>query len=159
MLPSAYTLLERRFIDAIEKVGLDNVVEVREWRRGTVGQPGGWTYHAKGLWITFPKNSEKGANGKDTAITDVQGEDEHGPSVTLVGSSNYTKRSYTLDLEANAMIVTRNPGLRKRLKEEEQWLGQYARPVGKDEFSRTERRVGLHVRVAMWLVTLLGGAL
>jgi CDP-diacylglycerol--glycerol-3-phosphate 3-phosphatidyltransferase len=31
--------------------------------------------------------------------------------------------------------------------------------VGIDEFVKTERRVGIHVRVAMWIVGLVGGAL
>lgn len=139
MLPAAYTLLSRRFLDAVSREGLSKQISVKEWRRGTVNTPGGWTYHAKGIWITLP------------------GEDN--PSISLVGSSNYTKRSYSLDLEANTLIVTRNPDLQKRLGEEEKWLQEYATPMSQDDYARTERRVGLHVRIAMWIVTLVGGAL
>jgi CDP-diacylglycerol--glycerol-3-phosphate 3-phosphatidyltransferase len=64
-----------------------------------------------------------------------------------------------LDLEANALIVTRDVGLMKRLKEEEEWLQEYATKVDQGTFEKTERRVGLHVRIAMWIVTLVGGAL
>ncbi len=78
---------------------------------------------------------------------------------TLVGSSNYTRRSYSLDLEANAMIVTRNEGLRRRLAEEQQWLQDYATVVTRDDFARADRRVGFKVRIAMWIVKLVGGAL
>jgi CDP-diacylglycerol--glycerol-3-phosphate 3-phosphatidyltransferase len=139
MLPAAYSLLSRRFLDAVSSKGLGSQVTLKEWRRGTINEPDGWTYHAKGLWVTLPN--------------------ETAPSISLVGSSNYTKRSYSLDLEANALIVTRDKDLMKRLGNEEQWLQDYAKPVDRDEFARTERRVGLHVRVAMWLVTVLGGAL
>jgi CDP-diacylglycerol--glycerol-3-phosphate 3-phosphatidyltransferase len=139
MLPAAYSLLSRRFLDAVSSKGLSSQITLKEWRRGTVDEPGGWTYHAKGLWVTMPNETT--------------------PSISLVGSSNYTKRSYSLDLEANALIVTRDKDLMKRLGDEEQWLQEYAKPVDKDEFARTERRVGLHVRIAMWLVTVLGGAL
>jgi CDP-diacylglycerol--glycerol-3-phosphate 3-phosphatidyltransferase len=139
MLPAAYTLLGRRFLSSVQKAGLSQQITLKEWKRGTVNTPGGWSYHAKGIWVTL-----KG---------------EPGPSVTLVGSSNYTKRSYSLDLEANALIVTRDVGLMRRLKEEEEWLQQYATKVDQGTFEKTERRVGLHVRMAMWIVTLVGGAL
>lgn len=139
MLPAAYTLLSRRFLDAVAKEKLDKQITVKEWRKGTVNTPGGWTYHAKGIWVTLP------------------GEDN--PSVSLVGSSNYTKRSYSLDLEANTLIVTRNKDLQRRLGEEERCLQQYATPMTRDDYAKTERRVGLQVRLAMWIVTLVGGAL
>lgn len=139
MLPAAYTHLSRRFLDAVSNTGLSQQIALKEWRKGTVNEPGGWTYHAKGIWITLPG--------------------EQKPSISLVGSSNYTKRSYSLDLEANTLIVTRNPGLMKRLGDEEQWLQEYAKVVTEGDFTKTERRVGLHVRLAMWIVTLVGGAL
>lgn len=139
MLPAAYTLLARRFLDAVRRKGLDAQIELKEWRRGTVNQPGGWTYHAKGLWVTLPG--------------------EVAPSVTLVGSSNYTKRSYSLDIEANVMVVTGDEGLKKRMGDEEHWLQEWAGRVGKEEFERPERKVGVGVRLAMWVVAILGGAL
>ncbi|OCK81764.1 CDP-diacylglycerol-glycerol-3-phosphate 3-phosphatidyltransferas-like protein [Lepidopterella palustris CBS 459.81] len=139
MLPSAYTLLARHFLNAVRYANLASSIQLKEWRRGTVGEEGGWSYHAKGLWVTLP------------------GEDK--PSVTLVGSSNYTKRSYELDIEANVVIVTRDEGLKKRLGEEEAWLQEYAGVVGIEEFQKPERRVGVGVRLAMWAVKVLGGAL
>jgi CDP-diacylglycerol---glycerol-3-phosphate 3-phosphatidyltransferase len=154
MLPDAYTLMARRFVaaasTAISRGGAQDV-QLREWRRGTVGEPNGWTYHAKGLWVTLPSTASN-------ASSDVSNE-EPGPSLTIVGSSNYTKRSYSLDLEANVAVVTRDPDLQQRLRQEEQWLGEYAKPVAAEEFERIERRVGLHVRLAMLIVKVLGGAL
>lgn len=139
MLPAAYSLLGRRFLDAVSKSGLSDQIAVKEWRKGTVNTPGGWTYHAKGIWVTLPK--------------------EQNPSISLIGSSNYTKRSYSLDLEANTLIVTRSSDLQRRLGEEEKWLQEYATRMTHDDYAKTERRVGLHVRLAMWIVTLVGGAL
>jgi len=139
LLPDAYTLLARRFIRAVHQHKLDGSVSLREWRKGTVGEPDGWTYHAKGLWVTLPGSQD--------------------PSISMIGSSNYTKRSYSLDLEANALIVTENEELKKRLGEEQRWLQEHATVATRDDFAKPDRRVGLKVRTAMMIVQLLGGAL
>jgi CDP-diacylglycerol--glycerol-3-phosphate 3-phosphatidyltransferase len=112
---------------------------LKEWQKGTVGEPEGWTYHAKGLWVTLPN--------------------ERYPSMSIIGSSNYTKRSYSHDLEAGALIVTTNEDLKKRLGAEQTWLQDFAKPVTLDDFATNERRVGLQVRIAMGIVSLVGGAL
>lgn len=104
-----------------------------------MGEKDGWTYHAKGLWVSL--------------------EGEREPSISVVGSSNYTKRSYGLDLEVGTVIVTSDEGLKARLGEERDGLGVYAEKVGMDDFVKVERRVGIRVRVAMWIVQLVGGAL
>lgn len=139
LLPDAYTLLARRFVRAVHEHKLDASTVLREWRKGTVGEPGGWTYHAKGLWITLPESKD--------------------PSITVIGSSNYTKRSYSLDLEANALIVTENQELKRQLSQEQQWLQEHTSIVTRDDFAKADRRVGLKVRVAMAIVKLMGGAL
>jgi CDP-diacylglycerol--glycerol-3-phosphate 3-phosphatidyltransferase len=139
LLPAAYTLLSRRFLERVEKQNRSNDIVLKEWRRGTVGVGEGWTYHAKGLWVSLGG--------------------EEGASVSVVGSSNYTKRSYSLDLEVGAVIVTTDEGLKARLGEERDNLGEFTQEVGMDEFIRVERRVGIRVRVAMWIVGLVGGAL
>ena len=139
MLPPAYTYLARTFLEAVSRKGCSDQITVKEWRKGTVNQPGGWTYHAKGIWVTLPR--------------------EENPSICLIGSSNYTSRSYSLDIEANTLIVTRNRDLQRRLGEEEKWLQEHASPMTRDDYAKTERRVGLHVRIAMWIVKAVGGAL
>jgi CDP-diacylglycerol--glycerol-3-phosphate 3-phosphatidyltransferase len=144
------TLLSRRFLERVENSYnhpknsssahfTDDGIMLKEWRRGTVGEPGGWTYHAKGLWIS------------------LNGEKE--PTISIVGSSNYTKRSYSLDLETGVGIVTTDEGLKKQLREERDGLQDYATRVGMDDFISTERRVTWMVRVAMWIVGVVGGAL
>ncbi|EFY87114.1 CDP-diacylglycerol--glycerol-3-phosphate 3-phosphatidyltransferase [Metarhizium acridum] len=139
LLPDAYVLLARRFLDHISQSRRDKDIVLKEWRLGTVGHPGGWTYHAKGLWVTMP--------GETT------------PSMSIIGSSNYTKRSYSHDLEVGALIVTRDEALKRQLGDEQSWLQEHSRRVTRDDFAKNERRVGLQVRIAMWIVSLVGGAL
>ncbi|CAI7661543.1 unnamed protein product [Penicillium glandicola] len=138
MLPAAYTHLAARFLDRVADAHATDSVQLKEWRKGTVGTPGGWTYHAKGLWITLPR-------------------EEH-PSLTFVGSSNYTKRSYSLDLECGAVVVTNDPDLKQKLGEETERLQKDASPVSRDDLMRTERRVAWNVRLSMWIVEKVGGA-
>lgn len=139
MLPDAYTYLAGRFLRRAHEMKRDDDITLKEWRKGAVNEPGGWTYHAKGLWVTLPGDSD--------------------PSMTIVGSSNYTKRSYSHDLEAGALIVTRDEDLRRRLGDEQRWLQDHAAPVTRDDFATNERRVSLKVRMAMFIVSLVGGAL
>ena len=145
LLPGAYTLLARGFLRRVRRGAARRRVGLREWRRGTVGEADGWTYHAKGLWITLG-----GASG---------GDGDGGPSVTVVGSSNYTTRSNSLDTEVGAVLVTREAGLRGRLRAEEEYLLRYSEEVGEGDLRGGERRVGLKTRVAMWIVKLVGGSL
>lgn len=138
MLPAAYTHLSARFLDRVARAQATNSIQLKEWRKGTVGTPGGWTYHAKGLWVTLPG-------------------EEH-PSLTFVGSSNYTKRSYSLDLEVGALVVTNDQDLKRKLGEETERLQKDASTVSRDDLRRTERRVGWNVRLSMWIVEKVGGA-
>ena len=157
MLPPAYTLLSRRFLKQARKQ-VDSTVELREWRLGTVGRPHGWTYHAKGLWLTY--GSSKGKDSAPELASPIEKlESSEGPSVTVVGSSNYTVRSYSLDTEAGAVIVTTDKGLKARLLAEEENLLRYSKAVTEKDLEGGERRVGLHVRIAMWIVTAVGGSL
>lgn len=147
LLPAAYTHLSLVFLRAAR----DANVQLREWKRGIVGQPGGWTYHAKGLWLTL--SSSQGSPFSSSSSTN------HHPSITSIGSSNYTTRSYGLDLEAGALVVTRDPALMAQWERERVALLNRSRPVTEDELSGEERRAGWRVRVAMWIVRVVGGAL
>ncbi|KAF2106777.1 hypothetical protein BDV96DRAFT_590392 [Lophiotrema nucula] len=149
MLPDAYTHLSKMFLRKVRYEGLDSSIQIKEWKRGKVGEKDGWTYHAKGLWVTFP--SASAAERQDGVEDD--------PSITVVGSSNYTKRSYELDLEANVIIATSDAGLRKRMGEEVKWLSEYATRVDESEFEKPDRKVSVGVKLSMWLVRVLGGAL
>ena len=154
MLPAAYTHLAKQFVRRVRREGLAGSVRLQEWKRGIVGAPHGWTYHAKGLWISFPTWDTPSSDSPTTTSTSTAP-----PSLTVIGSSNYTKRSYELDLEANVVIATSDPGLRRRLGAEVAWLAAHAHTVEEAEFDRPERRVGWSVRLSMWVVRVLGGAL
>ncbi|KAI5282426.1 CDP-diacylglycerol--glycerol-3-phosphate 3-phosphatidyltransferase, partial [Ascosphaera aggregata] len=139
MLPAAYTHLATTFLGRVAAASRKNTIQLKEWRRGTVGHPDGWTYHAKGLWVSLPEEKE--------------------PSLTIVGSSNYTKRSYNLDIEVGAVIVTSDETLKKRLKEETDWLQKHAKTTEREELEKPDRKAKWHVRVAMKIVEMVGGAL
>ncbi|KAL9101335.1 MAG: hypothetical protein Q9163_003403 [Psora crenata] len=143
MLPAAYTRLSTLFLQAAR----EKSIQLREWQRGIVGRPGGWTYHAKGLWIAFHSQTQN----KEAEST--------GPSVTLIGSSNYTTRSYGLDLEVGALVVTSDAGLQEKWKQEEEALRKYTKVVTEQELGAKDRRASWRVRLAMWIVNKAGGAL
>lgn len=176
LLPAAYTHLSLKFLQAAHGTS----IELREWQRGIVGQQGGWTYHAKGLWVTLqpdlqqpeiPSSSPSNDNNTKSSSSDLtttgsssKDNDDRtalapGPSATLIGSSNYTTRSYGLDLEVGAILVTKDEGLMQKMKIEEELLRSHTRLVKVADLETEERRAGWKVRVAMWLVKVLGGAL
>lgn len=97
-IPQAYLLFAKRFLEEVSRRGKESLIKLFEWRKGTINTPGGWSYHAKGLWMTVPE--------------------EDVPSITVIGSSNYTKRAYLLDLESNALIITKDSKLKEQMKHE-----------------------------------------
>ncbi|MCJ1406323.1 CDP-diacylglycerol--glycerol-3-phosphate 3-phosphatidyltransferase [Ptychographa xylographoides] len=156
LLPPAYTLLSRRFLHAATKAA-PGAIALREWRRGTVGTPDGWTYHAKGFWLTLQSQissatEQRSSSGSPQTLC-------AGPAITVIGSSNYTVRSYSLDVEIGAIVVTSDQGLQARLRKEEEGLLKYSKQVTEDDLRGGERRVGVGVRLAMWIVRLVGGSL
>ena len=151
MLPAAYTHLVTKFLQNAR----GRPIQVREWQRGVVGENNGWTYHAKGLWATLPVWSLPA----EQASAAVASAPATGPSVTLIGSSNYTTRSYSLDLEVGAMVVTSDETLQRKWQREVEVLGKYTTPVTKGELSAEDRRASWKVRIAMWIVRAVGGAL
>ena len=155
LLPPAYTLLSRRFLKAAEQQAPD-AVQLREWRLGTVGRPHGWTYHAKGLWINMQGPAQREKAGTASPQAEHRSEEA---TITVIGSSNYTVRSYFLDTEVGAVITTTDPSLRRQLQREQDGLLEHSRTVELKDLQGGERKVGLGVRVAMWIVTAVGGSL
>ena len=139
MLPAAYSHLSLSFLRAAR----GRNVLLREWQRGIIGQEGGWTYHAKGVWVALPRED-------GVAV---------GPSATLIGSSNYTTRSYGLDLEVGAIVATTDEGLQRKWKNEETLLVEPSRQVEEQELAGRKRRASWKVRIAMWIVRMVGGSL
>ncbi|PWN40411.1 hypothetical protein IE81DRAFT_325580 [Ceraceosorus guamensis] len=85
-LPPAYTFLEWLFWKRAEREGVlgelmegeEKGVRMKEWTRH------GWTYHAKGIWLSRDANTD--------------------PFVTLIGSSNFGNRSDARDLECTLLV-------------------------------------------------------
>lgn len=151
MLPPAYTLLARRFLQEAENTA-PGAIALREWRLGTVGRPHGWTYHAKGIWLAYNSADSTGqAVGEGLALEQ--------PLVTIIGSSNYTVRSYSLDTEVGAVVLTADPALKARYQAEMNNLLEHSRQVTEADLKGGDRRVSLAVRMAMWVVRIIGGSL
>ncbi|KAJ3066592.1 CDP-diacylglycerol--glycerol-3-phosphate 3-phosphatidyltransferase [Podochytrium sp. JEL0797] len=127
-LPFAYTFLVGRFWDKVVALGQVGRIQVKEYKRE------GWTYHAKGIWISTPTTPTSG------------------PHMTVIGSSNYGYRSFSRDLEAGVVIRTRDVGLQTRLRDNLARLQGYCGRVDEGEFGRVERRPGVFVRIAARIV-------
>ena len=56
------------------------------------------------------------------------------PSLTLVGSPNFGERSVHRDLEASVILVTGDPGLKRRLAEERAAIREHTEEVGMETF-------------------------
>ncbi|CCJ31278.1 unnamed protein product [Pneumocystis jirovecii] len=126
MIPSAYSFLAQRFLSNIYKANKQNKIHLEEWKNGCVGQ-GGWSYHAKGLWIMPSEEKET---------------EKHKPCITIVGSSNFSYRSQALDLENTAVVITFDNNLQKSLRDEVKHLRKYSRKIDIDAFLSSNRRIG-----------------
>ncbi|ORZ29424.1 hypothetical protein BCR44DRAFT_1451291 [Catenaria anguillulae PL171] len=134
-IPDAYSWLEERFLRDVARRARDpGAVKLSEYARN------GWTFHAKGLWVVRHAETSKGhekVNERDGL-----------PVVTAIGSSNFGHRSARRDLEAQAIVVTRNEGLQRELKAEMDGLWREASEVSVGELR--ERDVHWLTKVTAW---------
>nr|CAG4641823.1 EOG090X08SX [Eurycercus lamellatus] len=121
-IPAAYTLLAYQFYRRLLDRAHDARIRLWEYRRQ------GWTFHAKGLWISFTSSGDPR------------------PCFTLIGSPNFGYRSVYRDLETQLAIVTTNSSLRDQLDRERRNLFQPVELVNESTFDRPERKVPLWVR-------------
>ncbi|KAJ0395020.1 hypothetical protein ATCC90586_002786 [Pythium insidiosum] len=110
-LPMAYSLIEQDFYDKTRTRPF--ATNVREFNRS------GWTFHGKGMWFS---------GAKDAA-----------PELTILGSSNFGRRSYGCDLESQLVLYTRSPQLRARLGDEYERLKQHTELVTDQVWKRPDR--------------------
>nr|CAG4640155.1 EOG090X08SX [Daphnia pulex] len=120
-IPSGYTLLAYQFYRRVVDRALEARIRLWEYQRQN------WTFHAKGLWISFNRGDPR-------------------PSFTLVGSPNFGYRSVYRDLEAQLAVVTINPTLRDQLHRERKNLFQQADLVNGTTFNHPDRKIPLWVR-------------
>lgn len=131
-LPDAYLYLSKLFLKDVKTNGKEEHIKLNEWKRGVVNTAGGWSYHAKGIWATAPKETE--------------------PSITVIGSSNYTRRAYSFDLETNAIVITRDEVLKTEMNKEVDHLLQHASPLKLEDFDDNERHISKFVVFATKLL-------
>lgn len=130
---SFYAPATRQTITPVtSNVDKPNRIKLLEWRRGTVNTLNGWSYHAKGIWITLPN--------------------EEAPCITVVGSSQYTQRAYGLDLESNAVVITLDEELKAKMQTEIDNLKSNTRELGLKDYER-ERRSHWGVKIATGILT------
>nr|CAG4637142.1 EOG090X08SX [Ceriodaphnia reticulata] len=120
-IPSAYTLLAYQFYQRVLERAQAARIRLWEYQRQN------WTFHAKGLWISFNRGDPR-------------------PCFTLVGSPNFGYRSVYRDLEAQLAVVTINSSLRDQLHQERKNLFQQAELVSGTTFDHPERKIPLWVR-------------
>ncbi|KAF9227587.1 hypothetical protein BS17DRAFT_773995 [Gyrodon lividus] len=133
LIPEGYTLLEQRFMRAVQTAGrlsgigdrCNNAVHLSEWERER------WSYHAKGIWLSPSQGSH--------------------PILTLFGSTNLNSRSANLDTELSFVMVTSSETLQQSLHEEVAALRQWAVPWG-----GADRKVRWRTKA---IVGLVGGML
>lgn len=134
-LPPAYLYLAQNFLKAVHAEGKQDNIKLNEWENGIVNTKNGWSYHAKGIWISEP--------------------DETIPSITVVGSSNYTKRSYNLDLETNVILVTKDQELKEKMQGEIDNIKKHTRQLTLKDFDDNkdpDRQIPFGVKVAAKIV-------
>jgi CDP-diacylglycerol--glycerol-3-phosphate 3-phosphatidyltransferase len=82
--------LEAQFLRKVYLSEAQDRIRLLEYERQ------GWTWHAKGFWFQPPSTLSL-------------------PTMTLFGSSNFGRRSFERDLEANVLLVTKDEALREQL--------------------------------------------
>ncbi|KAJ7234201.1 hypothetical protein B0H12DRAFT_1143141 [Mycena haematopus] len=128
-IPEGYTLLEQRFMAAVQHAGRQSSVQLNEWERE------GWTYHAKGIWLSEAADRP--------------------PLLTLFGSTNLNSRSAHIDTELSFLMLipehSASDSLRRQLVDEVDNLRVHSSP-----WKGATRRVRIGTKA---LVSLVGGML
>lgn len=128
MLPDAYHHLAFSFLRKVKKY--NSSIKLSEWKLGEVNKPNGWSYHAKGIWILPSGDLEK-------------------PILTTIGSSNYTTRAYTSDLENDCIILTKDESLRCQMDNELKELKKNTKEISINDFKNDpNKHVSLSVKIA-----------
>ena len=135
-LPHAYLHLTYKFLKQVKSS--NSHIFVKEWENGIHNKLNGWSYHAKGIWFYFGNTQNN----------------IYEPFLTVLGSSNYTRRSYSLDLESNIVILTKNDFLKNELRKELNHLLKDTKDVTLNNFKNDPEK---HVKRGVKIVTKLLG--
>ena len=116
-IPQGYALLRSRLQGYLERAREGRLTEVRLHRRLVDGKH--WSFHCKALWYTDPGAATASADGSNILNQSRLSQDRTGaqvphlscagspagPGLTVVGSSNFGRRSMARDLEAQFWLV------------------------------------------------------
>ena len=134
-VPKAYLHLSYKFVKSVKRHNKTDHIKLMEWQNGVIHTPNGWSYHAKGIWLYEGKNHAH-------------------PFLTIIGSSNYTKRAYSLDLESNVVVLTRDNELQGLIRSELDNLLSHCHLVTLHDFEvDKERHIGRGVKIATYLLS------
>ncbi|KNC81199.1 hypothetical protein SARC_06482 [Sphaeroforma arctica JP610] len=118
-IPGLYSAIEHGFFNRVSNLAEATSSHARirlfEYCRSK------WTFHGKGLW--YYKDGEES------------------PSLTLIGSPNFGRRSQYRDLEAQVAIVTDDETLKAKFREENDLLTKYSTEVDRTTFNKPEHTV------------------
>ena len=89
-IPSIFDKLVDECMSSLRSTGVD--ARLFFWERP------GWTFHAKGIWLTDEAGAPDGPGGEN-----VDGDSEI--AAVVVGSSNFGYRSFYRDMESNLLLV------------------------------------------------------
>lgn len=113
-------LYARALSEVVRRLPKDSdTVRVLEWKRN------GWTFHAKGLWLSDASNSSPRLPLPSP-----------GPVLTALGSTNFGTRSTDRDLECQFFLTTSHTGLQEEFAKERDSLFSYGRPVSEESLKR-----------------------
>jgi len=84
-VPEMYAAATLSFLRRVNRANKSHLLQLYEWSRG------GWSYHAKGLWMS--------------AAADADG-DSSTPLLTMIGSPNFGARSVQRDTETSIVLLT-----------------------------------------------------
>jgi CDP-diacylglycerol--glycerol-3-phosphate 3-phosphatidyltransferase len=138
LLPGVYSHLASKFLERIQSASKHKTIQMREWRRGTVNVGDGWSYHAKGIWASLPR--------------DASNQQSRTPCLTVIGSSNYTRRAYTHDLESNAVLFTQDGDLQRQLQEEITNLQKHTSIITAKDYDQEDRRPDWRQKLFAWVM-------
>jgi len=88
-----------------------------------------WTFHAKGLWTGIGKF----------------------PQLTIIGSSNFGRRSYERDFESQLFLFTRNPKLQEKLHKEYNLLLLYSQQVNEQIWQKRRLKGVFNLKTGRWI--------
>nr|XP_039273700.1 CDP-diacylglycerol--glycerol-3-phosphate 3-phosphatidyltransferase, mitochondrial-like [Styela clava] len=114
-IPAVYIHLCKKFSKKVAAYNRKEDISLWEYIRD------GWTFHGKGMFCYLPG--------------------EKLPSMSLIGSPNFGLRSVSRDLEAQVVVVTKNPKLQQRLHDEQNYLMKHTRKITSETFQQPRYNV------------------